>query len=63
MSDGSLRAKQEKLQLESKKMIHAELASHSEEGSLGENRKKEGANPEWQRFYEVIKEITQDMRY
>lgn len=63
MSDGSLRAKQEKLQLESKKMLHAEQTSPAVEESLGENRKDEGANPEWQRFYEVIRGITKDLRY
>ncbi|WP_138755416.1 hypothetical protein [Paenibacillus sinopodophylli] len=63
MVDGSLRAKQEKLQLDSAKVLEAEHSLQQEEKALTEQRSDEGANPEWQRFYEVIKGITKDMRY
>ncbi|KRE43272.1 hypothetical protein [Paenibacillus sp. Soil522] len=63
MAKDSLRAKQEKLQLESNKTNNANINSHTEEEKPLENRQNDGANPEWRRFYEVIKEITGDMRY
>ena len=63
MAEDSLRAKQEKLQLESNKTNNAHNHSHTEEEKPLENRHNDGANPEWRRFYEVIKEITGDMRY
>ncbi|WP_054023737.1 hypothetical protein [Bacillus sp. FJAT-28004] len=63
MSDGSLRAKQEKLQLEGRKTNSEVKTSHTEEGKIAENNQTEGSIPEWQRFYEVIRGITSDMRY
>lgn len=63
MLDGSLRAKQEKLQLERQKTNDADKSPHPDEERPIENRQNDGANPEWRRFYEVVKEITKDMRY
>ncbi|CAM4260065.1 hypothetical protein FHS16_005044 [Paenibacillus endophyticus] len=62
MIEGSLRAKQEKLQLDTQKANQAEQTSHIEEFPAVE-RSHEEANVEWQQFYEVIKGITKDMRY
>lgn len=63
MSEDRLRAKQEKLQLEVKKMNDPDEGSQADEDRSIENRQLEGANQEWRRFYEVIKGITNDMRY
>jgi len=63
LSDGSLRAKQEKLQLEGRKTNIEDETSHTEKGKIGENNQIEGSIPEWQRLYEVIRGITSDMRY
>lgn len=63
MSDDSLRAKQEKLQLKGKKTNNPDEGPHADAERTIENRQLEGANQEWRRFYEVIKGITNDMRY
>ncbi|MGO4547108.1 hypothetical protein AB4Z29_20200 [Paenibacillus sp. 2TAB23] len=63
MIEGSLRAKQEKLQLDTQKANQAEQTSQDIEQLPAEDRSHEGANLEWQQFYEVIKGITKDMRY
>ncbi|NIK76946.1 hypothetical protein FHS15_002071 [Paenibacillus castaneae] len=62
MSDDSLRAKQERLQLGTPKVNDADKASYTEENSLSQNRQLAEANPEWRRFYEIIKQITKEMR-
>ncbi|MGO4181802.1 hypothetical protein AB4Z45_10955 [Paenibacillus sp. MCAF9] len=63
MSDGSLRAKQEKLQLEGQKTNSEDKTSHNENNIIVENNHIQGSIPEWQRFYEVVRGITKDMRY
>lgn len=63
MIEGSLRAKQEKLQLDTQKANQAEQTSHRIEELPAEERNHEEANGEWQQFYEVIKGITKEMRY
>jgi len=63
LSDGSLRAKQEKLQLEARKTNIEDETSHIEKGKSGDNNQNTDSIPEWQRFYEVVRGITNDMRY
>ncbi|WP_169085261.1 hypothetical protein [Paenibacillus sp. PL91] len=62
MSDGSLRAKQEKLKLETAAANPISQTSHPEAEKSPGYDQNAGANPEWRRFYEVIKEITLDLR-
>ncbi|OBZ13286.1 MULTISPECIES: hypothetical protein [Bacillales] len=62
MTDGSIRAKQEKLMLETAKANQSAQTSHAvEETPLG-NGQNEGASTEWRRFYDAVKQITLDMR-
>jgi hypothetical protein len=62
MLEGSLRAKQEKLSLEKTKANQISQTSQAEMEKSPGYGQNEGANPEWRRFYEVIKEIMLDMR-
>lgn len=63
MSGESLRDKQKKIRLEGMTAKTSDEGSHSGREQKQENSHLSDANREWRRFYEVIKEITSDMRY
>lgn len=63
MSGESLRDKQKKIRLEGITANVSDEGSNSSREKEQENSQLDGANREWRRFYEVIKEITSDMRY
>lgn len=63
MSGESLRDKQKKIRLEGITAISSDESPHSGREKQQENSHLDGANREWRRFYEVIKEITINMRY
>ncbi|MGM0882525.1 MAG: hypothetical protein ACQEXQ_15975 [Bacillota bacterium] len=63
MSGESLRDKQKKIRLEGSTANISDESLHSGREIKLENSQLDGANREWRRFYEVIKEITSDMRY
>lgn len=66
MSLDSLRMKQQKLQLESDTRDSEEKHEEPESTELDVMESKpqlEHANQEWKQFYEVIKDITNNMRY
>jgi hypothetical protein len=64
MSGEILREKQKKLQLQGQTAANAlDESIHSVREKKQENSHLDDANREWRRFYEVIKEITSDMRY
>lgn len=62
MTDGSLRAKQEKLQLEEIEKQALQKSLQPEEAQIVPNAKLSNANEEWRRFYEVVHGIVKDMR-
>lgn len=62
MTDDRLRAKQEKIQLEHDKWNDENKIAHTEDVVTAENSQLAGSNVEWKRFYEVIKELTNNMR-
>lgn len=64
MSLDSLRMKQHKLQLESDtRDTEGALLESIELDVLEKKPQLEHANQEWKQFYEVIKDITNNMRY
>lgn len=64
MSLDSLRIKQQKIQLESDTRDSEGAMPESTELDVMERKPQlEHANQEWKQFYEVIKEITNNMRY
>ncbi|RCW43420.1 hypothetical protein [Paenibacillus prosopidis] len=63
MSGESLRDKQKRIRLEDITANVSDEGSYSGREKKQENSHLDDANREWRRFYEVIKEITSDMRY
>lgn len=63
MTGESLREKQKKLQLEGSTVNVSDESPHSDSEKKQDNRQLDDANREWRRFYEVIKDITNGMRY
>ncbi|WP_424768362.1 hypothetical protein [Paenibacillus sp. sgz302251] len=62
MSDTSLRAKQHKLGLGGASTDENKDSQLPIDEKTVVNPHLDGANQEWKRFYEVIKQLTKDMR-
>ncbi|CAM4068948.1 hypothetical protein L1N85_08600 [Paenibacillus alkaliterrae] len=63
MSGDSLQVKQAKWQPMNAASKASQESPDDSNGKAAANRQLDDANQEWRRFYEIIKEITMDMRY